>query len=74
MIEQHLGIDYIKYVELIKSATGAIDTECFSNSINKEKLRASCKLAPSEKDKKLIKNAMCADFSLRKKSQEVWFF
>ena len=66
MIEQHTGVDYIKYVELIKSASGAIDTSCSSNSLNKEKLKALCELASSEKDRKLIKYAMCADFSEKK--------
>ena len=69
MIEQHPGIDYIKYVELIKSASGAIDTSCSSNSINKDTLKALCELASSEKDRKLLKYAMCAEFS-KKKAKE----
>lgn len=63
MIERHAGVDYIKYVELLRSASGGIDTSCSSNSINKEKLKALCELASSEKDRKLIKYAMCGDFS-----------
>lgn len=49
MIERHPGVDYIKYVELLRSASGAIDTSCSSNSINKEKLKALCEFASSEK-------------------------
>ena len=63
MIERHPGVDYIKYVELLRSASGAIDTSCSSNSVNKEKLKALCEFASSEKDRKLIKYAMCGDFS-----------
>ena len=49
MIEQNPGVDYIKNVELIKSASGAIDTSCSSNSINKNKLKALSELPSSEK-------------------------
>lgn len=63
MIERHPGVDYIECVELLRSASGAIDTSCSSNSINKEKLKALCELASSEKDRKLIKYAVCGDFS-----------
>lgn len=66
MIEQHPGVDYVKYVELIRSASGTIDTSSSPNSISKEKLKALCELASSEKDRKLIKYAMCADFSEKK--------
>jgi len=62
MIEQRSGIDYIKYVDLIKSGNSTVETR-YPHVIDKDKLRALCELASTEKDRKLIKYAMCADIS-----------
>ena len=66
MIEQYPGIDYIKYVDLIKSASSSTAGTTSFPIITKEKLVALCELSSSERDRKLIKYAMCADLSNKK--------